>query len=273
VVGVLMAALGSPLLAQSGTAWFGGVAFGGVHLDRHGNDFLRQNGLFLRAHGGREVSRVLAIRLDLLHSSVHHNDDLVFVPCGPPPDQCPVPFLGPTRAFAVAAGLEARWRDRHIQLTATMGPSANWLTSRPPGARKFSPGFRWAAEGGYEILRNVFVTTGLEYHRLFTDDGSLRWLLPLVVGLDIRARPKDQAEWRREAGERPGSLNRLTGNQHGQTTRDFFHPVARVVVYCESALHHSTREDRSRDGEGPAGQRDERRCDRGLKTATPTIGK
>jgi hypothetical protein len=70
-----------------------------------------------------------------------------------------------------------------------MGPSANWLTSRPPGAREFSPGFRWAAEGGYEIVRNVFVTTGLEYHRLFTDDGSPRWLLPLVIGLDIRAGP------------------------------------------------------------------------------------
>lgn len=188
-IAILVTALVNPLVAQGGGAWFGGAAFGGVHQDRHGNDLLRQNGIFLRAHGGRQVSRVLALRLDLLHSSVEHNDDIIFVPCGPPPAECPAPFLGPTRVFAIAAGLEARWRDRHVQLTTTLGPSATWLTSRPPDAREFSPGLRWAAEGGYEILHDVFVTTGLEFHRLFTDDGSPRWLVPLVVGLDIRARP------------------------------------------------------------------------------------
>jgi hypothetical protein len=188
-IAVLVTALASPLFAQGGGSWFGGAAFGGVHQDRHGNDHLLQNGLFLRAHGGRQVSRVFAVRLDLSHSSVQRNDDIIFVPCGLPPAECPAPFLGPTRVLAVAGGLEARWRDRHVQLTTTMGPSANWLTSRPPDARRFSLGLRWAAEGGYEILHNVFVTTGLEYHRLFTDDGSPRWLFPVVVGLDIRARP------------------------------------------------------------------------------------
>jgi hypothetical protein len=94
--------------------------------------------------------------------------------------------LGPTRLVAIGAGLEAGWRGRHILLAATAGPTGNWLTSRPPGTREFSMGFPAAVDGGYEIRPGLFLTTGLEYHRLFANGESPRWILPVVVGVEVR---------------------------------------------------------------------------------------
>jgi hypothetical protein len=42
-------------------------------------------------------------------------------------------------------------------------------------------------------------------------------------------------------------FDRLTRDQDGKTTPDFFHPWTGTAIYCDSALHHSTREDRGRD--------------------------
>jgi hypothetical protein len=42
-------------------------------------------------------------------------------------------------------------------------------------------------------------------------------------------------------------FDRLTGPLDGKTTPDFFHPWTRVAIYCDSAAHHSSREDRARD--------------------------
>lgn len=189
-IGVLMGITGPAAIAQEHSPWFGGAGFGGVHQDRRGNDQLLQNGLYLQAHAGRRLARVFAARLDVLRSSINkRNDDFVFVPCPPLSAECPPTFLGPIRLLGVVAGLEASWVDRHILLTTSIGPGGYWLTPRPPGARQFSMGVRWTAGGGYAIARHVFVTTGLEYHRLFTDDGSPRWMLPLVVGIEVRGVP------------------------------------------------------------------------------------
>jgi hypothetical protein len=42
-------------------------------------------------------------------------------------------------------------------------------------------------------------------------------------------------------------FDRLTGSQEGVTMPDFFHPWTGVAVYCDSAQHHTAREDRARD--------------------------
>ena len=42
-------------------------------------------------------------------------------------------------------------------------------------------------------------------------------------------------------------FDRLTGSRNGQTTPDFFHPWRRLAIFCDSAIHHSSPEDRARD--------------------------
>jgi hypothetical protein len=185
-IGVLMSVVGHAATAQDRWPWFGSAAFGAVHQDRHGNEQLPQNGLFLQVHGGRHFSRALAVRVDVLHSSIRRNDEVVFVSCAALSAGCPSSFSGPVRLLGIAAGLEASWIDRNILLTTSIGPGGYWLTSRPPGAREFSIGLRWTAGGGFRIAPHVFVTTGLEYYRLFTNDGAPRWMLPLVAGIELR---------------------------------------------------------------------------------------
>ena len=98
-----MGALPGTLGAQEHSPWFGGAGVG-VHQDRKGNDNLLQDGLFLQVHGGRLVSRALAVRLDLMRASVQRNEAVVFAPCDLPPGVCPSTFPG--------ANASGRYRGR-----------------------------------------------------------------------------------------------------------------------------------------------------------------
>lgn len=148
---VMLSALALPLVAQERQRWFVGAGIGLVRQDRNGNDLLRQNGNFYQAYGGWRWNPRLGARLEVVHASVAHNDDVIFAPCPEPPAPCPSPFLGPVRLTAIGAGLEASWINQRLLIRSSLGPGAYWLSDRPPGTRRFAAGTRIGFGGGYQL--------------------------------------------------------------------------------------------------------------------------
>lgn len=111
----------APLVAQDRQAWSVGAGIGLVRQDRNGNDLLRRNGAFYQAHGGWRWSPHLGARLEVVHASVAHNDDVIFPPCPVPPEPCPSYFLGPVRLTGLAAGLEASWINQRTLILGSIG--------------------------------------------------------------------------------------------------------------------------------------------------------
>jgi hypothetical protein len=116
------------------------------------------------------------------------NDDVAFalLPCPEPPAGCSGPFLGPVRVTGLSTGLEGSWIDRRLLLLGSVGPGAYWLTDRPPGTRGFTAGLRVGIGAGYQLAPRLWAVVDLQYHRLFADGGSPRWLIPGSIGLEVR---------------------------------------------------------------------------------------
>jgi hypothetical protein len=137
-------------------------------------------------HGGWQSGRHLGARVDLVRVSVDHNDDIIFAPCPEPPASCPTYFLGPVRVTGLSTGLEASWVDRRLLLLANVSPSIYWLTERPPDTRRMAGGIRLGVGTGYRVASRLWAVLDLQYHRLFTDGNSPRWLIPASIGLEVR---------------------------------------------------------------------------------------
>jgi outer membrane protein with beta-barrel domain len=188
VAAFLVAVVAPSLNAQERHAWFVGAGLGPVRQDRQGNELLHRDGNFYQIHGGLQLGRHLGARLDLVHASVGRNDDIVFamVPCPDPPAGCAAPFLGPVHVTGLSTGLEGSWIDRRLLLLGSVGPGVYWLTDRPPGTRGFTAGVRVGIGAGYQLAPRLWAVLDLQYHRLFTDGRSPRWLIPGSIGLEVR---------------------------------------------------------------------------------------
>jgi hypothetical protein len=186
VVGLLVCAVAVPLQAQQRLPWFVGLGLGPVRQDRQGNELLRLDGNVYQLHGGWQWSRHLGARVDLMRVSIDHNDDIVFAPCPEPPASCPTYFLGPVRVTGLSTGVETSWIDRRLLVLASVAPSLYWLTDRPPDTRRMSVGVRLGLGGGYQLARRLWAVLDIQYHRLFTDGNSPRWLVPGSIGLEVR---------------------------------------------------------------------------------------
>jgi hypothetical protein len=68
----------------------------------------------------------------------------------------------------------------------SVAPGAYWLTDRPPGTRGVAAGIRVGIGGGYQLAPRLWAVLDLQYHRLFTDGSSPRWLIPGSIGLEVR---------------------------------------------------------------------------------------
>jgi hypothetical protein len=108
------------------------------------------------------------------------------MPCPEPPASCPRPYLGPVRVTGLSSGVEASWIERPVLLLAGVSPGLYWLTDRPPNTRAVSAGVRLNLGGGYQLTSRLWVVLGIQYHRLFTDGSSPRWLVPGSIGVEVR---------------------------------------------------------------------------------------
>ena len=86
----------------------------------------------------------------------------------------------------LSTGLEASWIDRRLLILASVAPSLNWLIDRPPDTRRLAGGMRLGIGGGYQLAGRLWAVLDLQYHRLFTDGDSPRWLVPASIGLEVR---------------------------------------------------------------------------------------
>jgi hypothetical protein len=86
----------------------------------------------------------------------------------------------------LSSGVEASWSDRRFLLLAGVGPGLYWLTERPPNTRHLSAGVRLNVGGGYRLASHLWFVVGMQYHRLFTNGSSPRWLVPGSIGLEVR---------------------------------------------------------------------------------------
>jgi hypothetical protein len=185
VVGLLVSMVAVPLHAQQRLPWFVGLGLGPVRQDRQGNSALRLDGNFYQIHGGWQWGRHFGARVDLVRA-LFDRSDVVFAPCPEPPADCPRTFIGPVRVTGLSAGLEASRIHRRLLLAASAGPSLNWLTDRPPGTRRTAGGVRLGLGGSYWLWGRLWAAIDLQYHRLFTDGDSPRWLVPASIGLEVR---------------------------------------------------------------------------------------
>jgi hypothetical protein len=189
VVGVLLHLVATPLLhGQERLPWFAGLGLGPVRRDQQGNHFLPPDGNFYEIHGGWQWSQHLGARVDLMRASIEGNNDIVIdlVPCPDAPTSCPRSYLGPVRVTGLSSGVEASWSSRRFLLLAGVGPGLYWLTDRPPNTRYLSAGVRLNVGGSYQLASRLWAVMGIQYHRLFTDGGSPRWLVPGSIGLEVR---------------------------------------------------------------------------------------
>ena len=185
VFGLLICMATVPLHAQQRLPWFAGAGLGPVRQDRQGNDLLQLDGNFYQVHGGWMLRPHLGLRVDLMRSSIDRSE-VVFAPCPSPPASCPSFFLGPVGVTGLSTGLEASWIDRRLLVLASVAPSLNWLTDRPADSRRQAGGVRLGIGGGYRLAGRLWAVLDLQYHRLFTDGDSPRWLVPASIGLEVR---------------------------------------------------------------------------------------
>jgi hypothetical protein len=187
--------LAPPLQAQERSRWFVGAGLGPVRQDQQGNSLLHRDGSFYQIHGGWRWGRHLGARMDLVHASIARNNDVAFlqgnaaflqVPCPSPATGCQTVFLGPVRITGVSTGVEGSWIDRRLLLVGSMAPGVYWLTDRPPGTRAVAAGVQVGIGGGYQLGSRLWAVLDLHYHRLFTDGGSPRWLVPASIGVEVR---------------------------------------------------------------------------------------
>ena len=197
---LIMLALPAPAsaTAQERSAWFGEASFGPVLQDRQGNNLIRQSGLVVQARAGRHIGSSLSALVALTHTSVTRRDDVAFpmpaasilsrIPCpGGDPVPCgPDPFVGPVKAVIAGAGVEASVGSGAARAFASIAPGVYWLYQRAPGARAASAGVGLGAGGSVQLLEPVWLVLDFNYHQIFSNSSSPRWLVPISLGIQVR---------------------------------------------------------------------------------------
>ena len=194
---ILVATVARPsqVSSQELSRWFAAASFGPVIQDRGGNDLLQQSGLVVSARAGRRLGPRLSAVIALTHTSVAQREAAVTsalsrgrVPCpdGDPLPCGPEPFAGPVKAAIGGVGLEASAGSAGARVFAEMIPGIYWMYERAPEARAASAGLAIAAGGAVRLMRPMWLALDLQYHRIFSEGPSPRWLVPVALGLQLR---------------------------------------------------------------------------------------